>query len=142
MYIYMRLYHGAAPGLLVTPSIHAGSTIVLGRKFSYARFWPDVRESKADVIQYVGELCRYLVNAPPNPLDRQHNVQLAWGNGMRPDVWERFRERFGIPIISELYVATNGMGVMQNHNQMPLPATQLESEVSSGTFIWVARKSA
>jgi acyl-CoA synthetase (AMP-forming)/AMP-acid ligase II len=117
MYTCMPLYHGAAHGLLVTPTIHAGSTIVLGRKFSHARFWPEVRESKADIIQYVGELCRYLLNAPPSPLDKQHNVQMAWGNGMRPDVWEKFRERFGIPIINELYAATDGMGATQNRNQ-------------------------
>ena len=67
-------------------------------------------------MQYVGELCRYLLNAPESPLDKQNNVQMAWGNGMRPDVWETFRQRFGIPIINELYAATDGMGSMYNEN--------------------------
>jgi len=90
--------------------------MVLGRKFSHKRFWPEVRESKANIIQYVGELCRYLLNASPSPMDKQHNVQMAWGNGMRPDVWENFRERFGIPVINELYAATDGMGATYNEN--------------------------
>ena len=116
MYTAMPLYHGAAHGLCITPSIFAGSTVCLGRKFSHKTFWPEVRASKANILQYVGELCRYLVNAPPSPLDKQHNVQMAWGNGMRPDVWEVFRQRFGIPVINELYAATDGMGASFNYN--------------------------
>lgn len=116
-YTCMPLYHGAAHGLCLTPSINAGCTVVLGRKFSHAKFWPEVRQSRSNIIQYVGELCRYLMNAPPHPLDRDHNVYMAWGNGMRPDIWGKFRERFGIPVINELYAATDGMGSTLNSNK-------------------------
>jgi hypothetical protein len=44
---------------------------------------------------------------------------MAWGNGMRPDVWRVFRERFGIPVINELYAATDGMGSALNRNAGP-----------------------
>jgi len=118
----MPLYHTSAHGLCTTPAIHAGSTIVLGRKFSHKSFWPEVATSEANIIQYVGELCRYLVNGPPNPYERKHRVQRAWGNGMRPDVWERFRERFNVPIINELYGATDGLGAMLNPNAGPFTA--------------------
>jgi acyl-CoA synthetase (AMP-forming)/AMP-acid ligase II len=83
MYTCMPLYHGAAHGLCVVSCIQAGCTVVLGRKFSHKNFWPEVRASKANILQYVGELCRYLLNAPPSPLDKVNNVQMAWGNGMR-----------------------------------------------------------
>lgn len=122
MYTCMPLYHGAAHGLCVTPCIHAGSTVVLGRRFSHKTFWPEVAASGANHIQYVGELCRYLLNGPPNPYERKHNVQVAWGNGMRPDVWEPFRERFNIPIINELYAATDGLGATFNRNAGPFTA--------------------
>ena len=88
----------------------------LGRKFSHKTFWPEVSASGANNLQYVGELCRYLVNAPPHPLERKHKVQMAWGNGMRPDVWEKFRQRFNIPVINELYAATDGLGPTFNRN--------------------------
>ncbi|ETI20230.1 hypothetical protein G647_08264 [Cladophialophora carrionii CBS 160.54] len=117
MYTCLPLYHGAAHGLCVTPSIFAGSAVVLSRKFSHKTLWPEVRASRADILQYVGELCRYLINAPPSPLDKQHNVKMAWGNGMRPDVWETFRQRFGIETINELYAATDGMGATFNANK-------------------------
>jgi acyl-CoA synthetase (AMP-forming)/AMP-acid ligase II len=117
MYTCLPLYHGAAHGLCVTPSIYAGSTVVLSRKFSHKTLWPEVRASQADILQYVGELCRYLINAPPSPQDRDNNVRMAWGNGMRPDVWENFRQRFGIETINELYAATDGMGASFNANR-------------------------
>ncbi|PVI03827.1 acetyl-CoA synthetase-like protein [Periconia macrospinosa] len=125
MYTCMPLYHGAAHALCTTPIIHAGGTIVLGRKFSHRTFWPEVHASKATTIQYVGELCRYLVNSPPHPLERAHVVQRAWGNGMRPDVWEPFRERFNIPVINELYSATDGLGPLYNRNEGPFTANAL-----------------
>jgi acyl-CoA synthetase (AMP-forming)/AMP-acid ligase II len=119
MYTCLPLYHGAAHGLCVVPSIGNAGTVILSRKFSHKTFWPEVHASKATIIQYVGELCRYLVNAPPSPLDKAHSVEMAWGNGMRPDVWEVFRQRFGIETINELYAATDGLGATFNANRGP-----------------------
>ncbi|KAK5635725.1 hypothetical protein RRF57_011437 [Xylaria bambusicola] len=117
MYTCLPLYHASGLVLCAMPCFFSGATVVLGRKFSHSKFWPEIHESKATYIQYVGELCRYLVNAPPSPLDRGHNVRMAWGNGMRPDVWERFRERFGIECINELYGASDGVTTMTNPNR-------------------------
>ncbi|KAI1779247.1 fatty acid transporter [Hypoxylon cercidicola] len=118
MYTCLPLYHASAQVVCCLPCIASGATMVLSRKFSHSTFWPEVHASKANIIQYVGELCRYLLNAPPSPLDRGHRVQIAWGNGMRPDVWEPFRERFGIEIIHEFYAATDGMaGMLANLNR-------------------------
>ena len=119
MYTCLPLYHGAGHGLCFSPSIGAGSAVCLSRKFSHKTFWPEVVASKSNIIQYVGELCRYLINAPPSPLDKAHIATVAWGNGMRPDVWEPFRQRFGIECINELYAATDGMGSMFNANRGP-----------------------
>ncbi|KAK5108080.1 hypothetical protein LTR62_008797 [Meristemomyces frigidus] len=116
-YTCLPLYHAAAQSLCFTPSIHAGSAVRLGRKFSHKTFWPEVHESGANRLQYVGELCRYLVNAPVHPLERSHRLEEAWGNGQRKDVWETFRQRFNIPVIHELYSATDGMGSTFNRNQ-------------------------
>ncbi|KAL5393252.1 long-chain fatty acid transporter fat1 [Paraphaeosphaeria sporulosa] len=133
-YTCMPLYHGAAHSLCMTPAIHAGSTVVLGRKFSHARFWPEVATSRATIIQYVGELCRYLLNGPVNEYERKHCVKVAWGNGMRPDVWEPFRARFGIPVINELYAATDGLGAIFNRNEGPF--TQHALGVRGALWNW------
>ncbi|KAK0610576.1 hypothetical protein B0T17DRAFT_118527 [Bombardia bombarda] len=114
-YSAMPLYHstGMLMGLLHT--LVAGATFAVGRKFSTSHFWDDVRKHDANIIQYVGETCRYLLSAPPKVdpvtgenLDRKHKVRIAFGNGLRPDVWNRFKERFGIETIAEFYGATEG----------------------------------
>ena len=105
-YTCMPLYHATALILGAAMMVYAQGTFVLGHKFGTQTFWPEVRESKATIIQYVGEMCRYLHAAPPSPHDKNHSVKLAFGNGMRPDVWNRFRDRFGVETIAELYAAT------------------------------------
>lgn len=112
MYTCLPLYHASALAVCCLPCLSSGATVVLSRKFSHKTFWPEVHASKATIIQYVGELCRYLLSAPPSPLDRGHCVKRVWGNGMRPDVWEPFRQRFGIESIYEFYAATDGMGLL------------------------------
>jgi acyl-CoA synthetase (AMP-forming)/AMP-acid ligase II len=73
------------------------------------------------MIQYVGETLRYLLAAPPqlDPvtgecLDRKHNVRAAFGNGLRPDIWDRFKDRFGVETIAEFYAATESPGSTWN----------------------------
>lgn len=121
MYTCMPLYHSSASILSLCATLHAGSTQALGRKFSTKTFWDDCRASKATMIQYVGETLRYLLAAPPQidpvtgeNLDRKHSVRLAFGNGLRPDVWDRVKERFGIETIAEFYAATESPGSAWN----------------------------
>jgi acyl-CoA synthetase (AMP-forming)/AMP-acid ligase II len=79
------------------------------KRFSVKRFWDDVRASDATLFVYVGEICRYLLAQPPSPLDKNHHIRLIYGNGLRPDVWIPFRDRFGIPTIVEMFGATEGV---------------------------------
>ena len=117
----MPLYHGTANLLGLLPCLLIGSTIIIGHKFGNKTFWPEVRESKATIIQYVGETCRYLLASPPlidpitrENLDKQNDVRMAFGNGLRPDIWNRFKERFGIETIAEFYSATEAVGASWN----------------------------
>lgn len=91
--------------------------MVLGRRFSRSGFWGEVRRGEATVVQYVGETLRYLLAEPAGVGDREHNVRMAFGNGLRPDVWERFKERFGVEIIAEFYSATEGTSGSWNYSR-------------------------
>jgi len=68
------------------------------------------------VIQYVGEVLRFLLAVPPSPRDKQHKVEMAYGNGCRPEVWNAFRERFGVRVISEFFASSEGNGSLLNYN--------------------------
>ena len=117
----MPLYHSTAFVLGLCVCLNAGCTLVLGRKFSTRNFWNEVRSQRATVIQYVGETLRYLLSAPTQKdpttgesLDRKHNVRTAFGNGLRPDVWNRFKDRFGVETIAEFYGATEAPSASWN----------------------------
>jgi fatty-acyl-CoA synthase len=108
MYNCLPMYHSVggvqAPGAVLA----AGGAVVIAEKFSATKFWSDVVRWDCTLIQYIGELCRYLVNTPASELDTAHHVRAACGNGLRPDVWAQFQERFQIPSILEFYAATEG----------------------------------
>jgi acyl-CoA synthetase (AMP-forming)/AMP-acid ligase II len=114
-YTAMPLYHGSAFQLCFHTCLSRPTTFVIGRKFSVSNFWKEVAAAEATAIQYVGETLRYLLAAPAQPDDRtKHKVKIAFGNGLRPDVWDRFRDRFGVETIGEFYGATESSGATFN----------------------------
>ncbi|PFH62688.1 hypothetical protein XA68_12559 [Ophiocordyceps unilateralis] len=123
LYTSMPLYHSAASVLALSSTVMSGTTLALGRRFSARRFWDEVRATKATSIQYVGETLRYLLAAPARPdLDRKHAVRIAFGNGLRPDVWNAFRTRFGVETVVEFYAATEAPLALWNVSRNDLSA--------------------
>ncbi|XP_053195978.1 long-chain fatty acid transport protein 6 [Scomber japonicus] len=106
IYITLPLYHMSASLLGIGGCIHLGATCVLKKKFSASQFWKDCVKYNVTVVQYIGELCRYLVNHPMVPEERAHSVRLAAGSGLRSDVWKEFVKRFGRIKIREGYGLT------------------------------------
>ena len=116
MYNVLPLYHSAggvcAPGVAFIP----GGSMVIRRKFSASEFWDDCARYRPTFFQYIGELCRYLLNAPPHPLERAHSLRRIIGNGLRPEIWPAFQTRFAIPTIIEFYGATEGNVSMMSYD--------------------------
>jgi len=108
IYDCLPMYHSVggvlAPGALLV----AGGSVAIREKFSASQFWSDAVRWDCTLLQYIGELCRYLVHAPPTPHENDHRIRIACGNGLRPDVWQKFQSRFQIPQIIEFYAATEG----------------------------------
>ncbi len=108
MYDCLPMYHTVG-GLVATGAMLVnGGSVVIREKFSAREFWEDVVRWDCNLFQYIGELCRYLVNSPPHPNERAHRLRLACGNGLRPEIWAQFKQRFQIPHIIEFYGATEG----------------------------------
>lgn len=104
----LPLYHSTGGLVGLGPAFLNGGRLILRRKFSASSFWKDVNATGATVFVYIGELCRYLVNCPEQEGERGHKLRLAFGNGLRPDVWPEFQERFQVPNILEFYGSTEG----------------------------------
>eukprot|EP01063_Lacrimia_lanifica_P036835 TRINITY_DN740_c0_g1_i1.p2 TRINITY_DN740_c0_g1~~TRINITY_DN740_c0_g1_i1.p2 ORF type:complete len:631 (+),score=259.17 TRINITY_DN740_c0_g1_i1:54-1946(+) len=110
----MPLYHTAA-NLGTMYMLRVGSSYVVRKKFSARNHWKDCKKYKCTAMQYIGELCRYLLAGPPTPEEKQHNLRIAIGNGLRPEIWDQFQKRCNLPEIGEFYGATEGNAFTMNH---------------------------
>jgi fatty-acyl-CoA synthase len=108
MYDCLPMYHSVGGVVATGALLVAGGSVVIREKFSARQFWDDVTRFDCTLVQYIGELARYLVNAPPHLRGSRHRIRLACGNGLRADVWDTFKRRFAIPHILEFYAATEG----------------------------------
>lgn len=113
-YIPMPLYHGTASHVAIMCLCGGAATLCIAKKFSTRHFWTDIRDSRANAFVYVGETVRYLLAAPPSPKDKDNTVELAFGNGMRPEVWTKFQERFGVDMVTEFFGSSEGVLQMYN----------------------------
>jgi fatty-acyl-CoA synthase len=119
MYDCLPMYHTAG-GVVATGAVLVnGGSVVIREKFSAREFWNDVARHDCTLFQYIGELCRYLVNAPQDPNETRHRLRLVCGNGLRPDIWDTFKQRFRIPQVMEFYAATEGNVLMFNFTAKP-----------------------
>lgn len=119
MLMVLPLYHSTGGLCGVGCAFLYGAATILDRKFSASRFWDLAADHGATMVTYVGELCRFLANAPDHPRQTDHTIRVAFGNGLRPDVWPKFVSRFSIPWVLEFYGATEGNVSLLNLDNTP-----------------------
>lgn len=108
MYCTLPLYHATGIVVCWCGVIAASATLVIRRKYSTSAFWPDVQKFNVSAFGYVGELCRYLMDAPHTEQEQGHRVRKMIGNGLRPHIWDKFKTRFQIEEVLELYASSEG----------------------------------
>jgi len=113
-YCCLPLYHGAAATSVTSTALRAGAAIVIRRKFSVREFWSDVASHRISIFQYIGEICRYLLNQPVREGERQHSLRCMLGAGLSPDSWQRWLERFGPIQVCEGWGATEANDAIIN----------------------------
>jgi fatty-acyl-CoA synthase len=119
LYDCLPMCHSAGGVAAIGAALVGGASVVVTEKFSASRFWDDIARWHCTLFQYVGELCRYLLAAPPHALEREHALRLCCGNGLSGEVWEAFQARFAIPRILEFYAATEGNFSLYNVEGKP-----------------------
>ncbi len=107
-YCSLPFYHSNALVVGLGSCLAGGATLAMRRKFSASNFFDDCRKFNATAFIYIGELLRYLLAQPEKPNDKIHGIEKVLGNGLRPDIWMEFKERFGIKRVHEFYGASEG----------------------------------
>lgn len=114
MYDCLPLCHSVGGVAALASALVNGGSVVIAEKFSASRFWDEIARWDCTMFQYIGELCRYLVAAPPSPAETTHRLRLACGNGLSAEVWRAFTARFGVGRILEFYASTEGNLTLYN----------------------------
>ena len=114
LYNCLPLYHSTGMMLGLCACIHVGASTFIKRKFSASSFWKEVKKYNTTAFIYVGELCRYLSLQDPVDEEKDNPITKMVGNGLRPDLWDCFRNRFCVERICEIYGASEGNGFFMN----------------------------
>ena len=114
MHNSLPLYHSTGLLLGLCAVIQAGASTFIKRKFSASTFWEEVQKYNTTALVYIGELCRYLANHDPSPAELNNPLKVMVGNGLRPDVWDTFKDRFAVERIIEIYGASEGNALFMN----------------------------
>ena len=114
LYNCLPLYHSTGMMLGLCACIHVGASTFIKRKFSASSFWKEVKKHNTTAFIYVGELCRYLSLQDPVDEEKDNPITKMVGNGLRPDLWDCFRNRFCVERICEIYGASEGNGFFMN----------------------------
>ncbi len=108
LYNCLPMHHSVGGVVAVGAPLVFGGSVAIAERFSARGFWDDVARWECTAFQYIGELCRYLLAAPIHPVERSHRVRIAIGNGLSPEAWRPFADRFGPLRILEFYASTEG----------------------------------
>ena len=114
MHNSLPLYHSTGLMLGLCAVVQAGASTFIKRKFSATSFWDEVQKYNTTALVYIGELCRYLANSEPREAEQNNPLKVMVGNGLRPDVWDTFKDRFQVNRIVEIYGASEGNALFMN----------------------------
>lgn len=148
VFMVLPLYHATGGLCGVGMMLIKGGAVIVSAKFSVSSFWDEAIAGGATMFMYVGELCRFLLNAPTHPNERAHTIRCIVGNGLSKPVWEEFIERFNIPDVVEFYGATEGnislinfegpagaVGRIPNYLKSKVNGDLIRYDVESATYI-------
>ncbi len=136
VYCAIPLHHPTGVLACVEAALAGGARLALAERFDAEEFFPEARRYGATVVFYAGEMLRPLAHAAPAKGERDHPVRLVAGSGMRADLWEKLRERYGFGVM-EFYASTTQRVIAANASGEKVGA--LGKRMPGGVEAMVAR---
>lgn len=103
IYSPLPFFHTNSITLSWPAAVSSGATIAIRREFNVKKFWGDIKRYHANIFCYTEQMCNHLLNTPPVPEEYRHTLRVVIGNGLRPEIWHAFKQRFKIAKIYEAY---------------------------------------
>ncbi len=98
-YVCLPMFHVSALFGVTYAAMLAGASVVMTRRFSMSRFWPDIRDYKVTLCNALGAMSDIIMNQPPSSDDRAHSLRLCRMVPV-PRYGSEFEARFGVKIVS------------------------------------------
>ncbi len=96
----LPFYHANIQYYSTMGALASGATLVIVDRFSASRFWGQVREAQATVVNFIGMMMPVLAKNDPQPDDADNTVRLFYGSpSFPPEFLEEFQQRFATDII-------------------------------------------
>ncbi len=93
-------FHANAQYYSTMGTLASGATLVVQDRFSASRFWDQVRDARATVVNFIGMMMPVLSKNDPQPDDADNTVRLFYGSpAFSPEFLADFEQRFGTDII-------------------------------------------
>ena len=120
MYVCLPMYHSNGGILAPGAVLSVGGSCFIRERFSSSDFWTDIIRQECTLFVYVGELCRYLFNAPRG---RRTTRRIASGSALAtacgPIFSRRSKSGSASRMILEFYGATEGNVALFNLDSHP-----------------------
>jgi crotonobetaine/carnitine-CoA ligase len=122
VYTCLPLFHINAQNYTVLCTIAAGGTVVIDDRFTASGFWQRLIDCGATAFNFIGGIPLILWNQPESPLEKQHNVKIAFGVPVPKSIWPQWEERFGCRIVYAYGMTENALPVLFPFSATPAPA--------------------
>ena len=99
IYNPLPLYHINSGVVSLLGAVLIGGCQIQPDRFHPDRWWPEVIETQASVIHYLGVVIQMLAKREAAEQDRRHQVRFGFGAGVEPQLHAAFEARFGFPLI-------------------------------------------
>jgi len=111
IYNPLPLYHANAGVVSLMGALWTANCQVQPDRFHPQRWWPEVAQTRATVVHYLGVIAPLLLAQPSSEEERNHAIRFGIGAGIEPQLHAPFEQRFGFPMI-ELWGMTEMVRVL------------------------------
>lgn len=114
IYSPLPFYHSSSLKMGWPVAVAGGASFVLDENFSVSQFFQCVKKWNITVLIYVGEILTYLFQLPPSENDKNHKIRRILGNGLRVEIWDKLKQRFGFREVYEMYGSSESPQTFSN----------------------------
>uniref|UniRef100_UPI0016019DEA AMP-binding protein n=1 Tax=Nocardioides stalactiti TaxID=2755356 RepID=UPI0016019DEA len=108
------LHHPAGLLTSIGGAVVGGSRIAMLSDLDPETFWAEARRYGVTAVSYTWTQLNALVEAPPNPAERDHTIRLFFGSGLPRGLWRRATERFAPAGVLEMWASSELGAILGN----------------------------